>query len=219
MLDRAAALTPAMVRQVIESGLARASGSDLHLVVYDHAGDAKVKATKKTASNNAKARWSKHAGASVPHSSPHCEPDAGAMHVTGRDETRRNETRRDATSDSSAKPERVTKRLAVLPSDALEVAEHLATRIREHTPDAKTNAQGWARDIDLAMRQDGRTADQLKAAIDWAHCTPEGSFWQGNVLSGKKLRDQFDTMRIQARSRAGPKGGGLSVEQLLAGEG
>lgn len=97
--------------------------------------------------------------------------------------------------------------------DAKACASHLLEAIRSHTPDFKATKapaelavmlHGWAHDLDLAIRIDGRTAVELNKAADWAHRSATGAFWRGNVLSGKKLRAQFDAMRIQARERAGP---------------
>ncbi len=90
--------------------------------------------------------------------------------------------------------------------EAIEVATYLLDAIRSHTPDFTpvggdddaTRAK-WARDIDKAIRVDGRTPERLRKAIDWIHRTPgKGEFWRPNVMSGKKLRDQYETMRAQA---------------------
>jgi len=88
--------------------------------------------------------------------------------------------------------------------DAKEVAEYLAERIKRFNPNAKPKPKGWIRDIDLAMRIDGRSKDELLRCIDWIYETPEGSFWIPNILSGKKLREKFDTMQLQAQ-RSGRK--------------
>lgn len=96
------------------------------------------------------------------------------------------------------------------PSDeAKACARRLLEAIRSHTPDFEPRAfDGWARDLDLAIRIDKRTPEQLSKAADWVHRSPTGAFWRANVLSGKKLRAQFDTLRIQARDRAGGLMGG-----------
>lgn len=54
----------------------------------------------------------------------------------------------------------------------------------------------WAKDIDLAIRKDGRTKSELMEVINWVH-DGSGTFWIANVRSGKKLREQFDTMWFQ----------------------
>ena len=103
------------------------------------------------------------------------------------------------------------------------MAEHLEAAIQSHTPDfsAKGSLLRWARDLDLAIRVDGRTRLELERCVDWIHRSPSGAFWRANVLSGKKLRAQFERLRIEARerassARASPAGGGrgLTPEEI-----
>ena len=56
----------------------------------------------------------------------------------------------------------------------------------------QTSADAIRRLIDL----DGRTVEQIKTAIDFAH---GHDFWQSNILSPKTLRDKYDTLRLQAK--------------------
>ena len=48
----------------------------------------------------------------------------------------------------------------------------------------------------LMIDKDGYTPAQIRAAIDWAHAD---DFWRSNILSAKKLRAQYDTLRLQAQ--------------------
>jgi hypothetical protein len=86
-------------------------------------------------------------------------------------------------------------------SEAKVVAEYLLKSILAWKPNFKQPTQSqlnrWASDIDKAMRLDNRTPDELIGAIDWMQ-TPAGSFWRPNILSGKKLREKFDTMEAQS---------------------
>jgi hypothetical protein len=79
---------------------------------------------------------------------------------------------------------------------ALEVANHLAQRlsmsIETYKLPTEATLRKWAKDIDRAIRLDGRTKDQLIAIIDYIH--DKDTFWVANIKSGKKLRDQFDTL-------------------------
>ena len=85
--------------------------------------------------------------------------------------------------------------------DALQIAEYLFQKILDQQPSfKKPNLQLWAKDIDLALRADGRTKEQLIDCIDWIYSTPKGNFWIANILSGKKLREKFDTITMQASS-------------------
>src|SRR5690625_650728 len=60
----------------------------------------------------------------------------------------------------------------------------------------QTSADAIRRLIDL----DGRTVEQIKTAIDYAH---GDDFWQSNILSPKALRDKYDTLRLQAQRNSG----------------
>lgn len=82
--------------------------------------------------------------------------------------------------------------------DSFRLAEYLLNNILRINPNHKIpNLNLWAKDIDLAIRIDGRTVNQLKECIDWIHKTNEGVFWRKNILSGSALRAKFDTMNMQ----------------------
>jgi len=88
--------------------------------------------------------------------------------------------------------------LDATPTDALEVAEYLLQKIRTQKQNFKTpNINEWAKQIDRAIRIDGRTKEELIACIDWIYKTKRGNFWIPNILSGKKLREKFDQMELQ----------------------
>jgi hypothetical protein len=125
----------------------------------------------------------------------------GGTGVTPSEESR-GEKRREEKKESVAAP--------LLVAGALEVAEYLLAAIRSHKPDAKGEPKAWARDIDLAIRVDGRTVDSLKRAVDQAHRSAD-PFWRSNLLSGKALRKQCDRLLIKAAqpplgTRASPTG-------------
>lgn len=86
--------------------------------------------------------------------------------------------------------------------EAHAVARYLLDAIRSHHPEhSDARVDGWARDIDLAIRVDGVSADRLRAAIDFAHRSPD-AFWRSNVLSGSKLRARLDQLEIRAAQAA-----------------
>jgi len=58
----------------------------------------------------------------------------------------------------------------------------------------KPNLNTWANDVRLAVERDSRTIQELKTVFMWAN---QHSFWASNILSPKKLRDQFDAMNAQ----------------------
>jgi len=45
------------------------------------------------------------------------------------------------------------------------------------------------------MTVDGRTEQQIHAAIDWCQ---SDEFWRSNVLSMPKLREKYEQLRLQA---------------------
>jgi DNA-binding Lrp family transcriptional regulator len=79
---------------------------------------------------------------------------------------------------------------------ALIVAQHLANRLSDsidtYKMPTKSTLRKWAKDIDRAIRLDGRTREQLISVIDYIH--DKDTFWVANIKSGKKLREQFDTL-------------------------
>ena len=82
--------------------------------------------------------------------------------------------------------------------DSLRIANYLLNNILKHNPTfKKPKIESWAKDIDKAIRLDKRTVEQLKDCIDWIYKNEKGSFWISNILSGKKLREKFDTMNSQ----------------------
>jgi len=96
-------------------------------------------------------------------------------------------------------------------SDEYRLAILLANKILENNPSHKfsimeddefdSKMQGWAKHMDLLMRKDRRTFEQVEIMIKWCQ---NDSFWQANILSPSKLRDQFDTLIAQCK-RGGNK--------------
>lgn len=82
--------------------------------------------------------------------------------------------------------------------EAEEIANYLLNKILVFNPSFKGNSAKWHLEIEKAIRLDGRTKEQLINCINWIHTSSKGSFWIPNILSGAKLRKQFDTMNIQA---------------------
>jgi hypothetical protein len=73
----------------------------------------------------------------------------------------------------------------------------------------KPNLQNWALHIDKAIRLDGRTPDELRAAIEWSQ---SDSFWQSNILSTKKLREKYDQLFLKMKKDGGHRTKGSLVE-------
>ena len=57
-----------------------------------------------------------------------------------------------------------------------------------------TDEARWAREIEKMIRIDERNPEIIKKILEWL---PTDSFWQGVILSGAKLRKQFDALEIE----------------------
>jgi len=83
--------------------------------------------------------------------------------------------------------------------DAMIVAKYLLSTIQSFKENFKTpnTLDSWVNDIEKAIRIDRRTREQLIGCIDWIYNSKQGEFWIPNILSGKKLREKYDTMEAQ----------------------
>ena len=78
--------------------------------------------------------------------------------------------------------------------------------MRENNPNAKEpNWQVWAKQVDLMLRRDNRSAEDIRAVIDWCQ---DDEFWKVNILSPQSLRKQFD--RLYMKLNANPLRGVVS---------
>lgn len=60
--------------------------------------------------------------------------------------------------------------------------------------------ESFAKDFALAIRRDARTYDELNNILDWLSSDGKtADFWSGVILSGRKLREQFDVLEINMR--------------------
>jgi len=90
----------------------------------------------------------------------------------------------------------------------IKACNYLIENILENNPKAKvpislSDKQKWAVHIDLMVRRDSRTEDEIRKVIKFA---TEDSFWSSNILSTKKLREKFDTLFVQSKDKKrGPK--------------
>lgn len=80
-------------------------------------------------------------------------------------------------------------------------AKYLFEKIKGNNPKQKEpNFDSWANDFRLMREKDSREPQEIKDVIDWCQTDP---FWQGNILSPKKLREKFDQLTIQMKSKKG----------------
>lgn len=77
------------------------------------------------------------------------------------------------------------------------VSEYLLSKIKSIKPNfICKNINTWNKDLILAITKDNRTKQELINCIDYIY-SPKGKFWQGIILSGKKLREKFDQLEMQ----------------------
>jgi hypothetical protein len=73
---------------------------------------------------------------------------------------------------------------------------HKIQLINEHQK--KPNWNVWAKDIRLMQTRDGRNLKDMAVVFNWANTDP---FWQSNILSPAKFRQQYDTLLIKMRGK------------------
>ena len=80
-------------------------------------------------------------------------------------------------------------------SDEFRLALYLFNHIRKRNPKhKKPDIQKWALHIDYMIRLDLRSVDEIKKVISWCQ---KDSFWQNNILSTSKLRNQYDQLILK----------------------
>ncbi|GAB4389916.1 MAG: hypothetical protein Kow0025_18400 [Thermodesulfovibrionales bacterium] len=96
--------------------------------------------------------------------------------------------------------------------EALRLSGLLADLILQNYPNHRDlngkrdkTVESWAEDIDLLIRKDNQTPQDVEATIRWCQAD---SFWWKNIKSGSKLRAQWDTLRAEMISKGGGKGNG-----------
>lgn len=89
----------------------------------------------------------------------------------------------------------VKKKTLSLDSTEYKLADLLLELITKRNPNHKQpNLRSWAKEIDLMIRADNRTPEAIEQIIKLCQADP---FWQNNILSTKKLREQFDRLSLK----------------------
>jgi hypothetical protein len=82
---------------------------------------------------------------------------------------------------------------------AVELAQKLREAIAARDPRAvaarKDHLSAWAKDIDKLLNEDNRKPEEVAAAITWSQ--QRFNLWGPFILSGRKLREKFDTIAGQ----------------------
>jgi Helix-turn-helix domain len=80
--------------------------------------------------------------------------------------------------------------------DVERICVHLADRIEANGSKRPNITQTWHREARLLLDADKRTEERVHAAIDWCQ---DNAFWCGKVMSVPKLREKYDTLRLEAK--------------------
>lgn len=86
-------------------------------------------------------------------------------------------------------------------SDPYLLAKLLESEILKNNqkfPDNEKQKQTWAKDIDLMIRRDNISADDIAEVIMWCQ---KDAFWKSNILSGKKLREKYQQLRMKMENQ------------------
>jgi hypothetical protein len=109
-----------------------------------------------------------------------------------------------------------------LSSDSLRLSGLLADLIEENNPTNRSVSEEkreksttvWAIEIDRMIRIDMRSVDEIEEVINWCQ---RDCFWQANILSGAKLRKQYDQLAVQMQKSESPTGKSRTAVPLAAG--
>ncbi len=83
--------------------------------------------------------------------------------------------------------------------DSQIIARDLYDKICSVNPTFKGDWNKWTSDIEKMLRIDGRTLAEAQDCLEWIYS--KGTFWIPNIMSGKKLREKFDQMNMQSRTK------------------
>ena len=97
-------------------------------------------------------------------------------------------------------------------SNEYELSKLLFDLIKKRNPNHKEpNLESWAKHIDLMIRIDKRTIEEIRGCINWCQ---QDSFWQNNILSTAKLRKQFDTLYLKAKGSKNGTSASITEDKL-----
>lgn len=108
--------------------------------------------------------------------------------------------------------------------DVEKLCAHLADRIEANGSKRPNIGKQWRDAARLLLDTDKRTEAQVHRAIDWCQ---DNQWWRSRVMSMAKLREKYDTLRMQAEDERKPKTssnghgdmrGGARQELLTAAE-
>jgi len=86
------------------------------------------------------------------------------------------------------------------------LVDYLRSWIVKNNPKHKFRGSlnSWDSEMERIIRIDERTVDDVKKVIKWCQCD---SFWKANIMSVKKLRNQFDQLTLKMSEKRTPFNG------------
>lgn len=110
-------------------------------------------------------------------------------------------------ADGEGGEEKPEKPEVIFTAPVMWISHKMAELILQNNPknrelqDAKREATvlRWAKDIDKMIRIDGRDARHVAEVVIWCQHDP---FWSQNILSGAKLREQYDKLTLKMKGAA-----------------
>lgn len=93
------------------------------------------------------------------------------------------------------------------------VCDAMAASVQRRTGRTPRVTAAWRTQARLMIDRDGRTVEEITRIIDWVD---GNDFWRANILSLPKLRQKFDTLRLQAQRPQGRPQGGQVFYDLAA---
>jgi hypothetical protein len=101
--------------------------------------------------------------------------------------------------------------------DAERLCQHLADSIAANGSKRPSITKRWRDAARLLIDNDGRTEEQVMAAIDWSQ---KDEFWHRNILSMPTLRQQYDRLRLawqaEQRKKSRPNGRQPTPDEFAA---
>ncbi len=92
-------------------------------------------------------------------------------------------------------------------SEPYRLAQLLFELMRHNSPDClpkwqdpqiqEAGLQAWAEVFDLVLRVDGRPPGDVEVLLNWCQ---NDKFWKANILSAAKFREQYDQLKIKAKT-------------------
>jgi hypothetical protein len=97
----------------------------------------------------------------------------------------------------------------IVRADVEHLCDHLADRIAANGSKRPVIGKRWRDAARLMIDSDGRTEQQIHAAIDWCQ---DSEFWRANILSMPKLREKYDQLRLRAQAALNGNGNGRQAQ-------